>query len=158
MPSIFEKQRSFTAAQLRTVAQRRFRDAEALAATKDNERANGAMYMGGFVIEILLKAMLVSSFPSSGTDRVTRPLSNEENNIRGLVWGSHNLDQLAGAIPQFEAALDAKGGRAGLPYLNYFRSISAVWTVYARYSPFSTTVTEAQEMIEKVRNLKEVLQ
>jgi len=49
--------------QLRSVADRRFDDAQALRATQLNARANGAIYLGGFVIECPFKAMLLEKFP-----------------------------------------------------------------------------------------------
>ena len=48
--------------QLRTVAERRFDDAVALRQTGKNARANGAIYLGGFAIECLLKARLLEDF------------------------------------------------------------------------------------------------
>ena len=58
---IFQKVR-LRPTQLRTVANRRFGDAEALRETGQNARANGVMYLGGFVIECLLKAQLLERF------------------------------------------------------------------------------------------------
>ena len=50
--SIFERG-LLTAVQLRTVADRRFDDARYLADSRTNKYANGAMYLAGFVVEVL---------------------------------------------------------------------------------------------------------
>ena len=49
--------------QARTVANRRLGDAQALVDTGENTRANGAIYLGGIVIDCLLKARLMEKFP-----------------------------------------------------------------------------------------------
>jgi len=61
--TIFDKLRLIRPTQLRTVADRRFGDADSLRRTGRNARANGAMYLGGFVIECPLKALLLEKFP-----------------------------------------------------------------------------------------------
>lgn len=62
--SIFDKQSTAKPSAMRTVAERRYGDAEALRKTGENERANGVAYLSGFVIEILLKALLIEGHPS----------------------------------------------------------------------------------------------
>lgn len=63
--SIFAKTK-LTPSQLRTVAERRFADARCLLKSGENERANGAMYLAGFVIECHLKACLLEVHPWLG--------------------------------------------------------------------------------------------
>ena len=60
---IFGKRR-LTPKQLRSVAELRFQDAYCLFENQNNARATGAMYMGGFVIECLLKAVLLERHPN----------------------------------------------------------------------------------------------
>jgi hypothetical protein len=59
MAGVFDKQAALKPSAMATVAERRFGDAQALVNTGDNARANGAAYLAGFVVEILLKAQLV---------------------------------------------------------------------------------------------------
>lgn len=69
MAGIFERQIKLKPSALVTVAERRFDDAEALCRTGENARANGAAYLAGFVIEILLKARLVKEFEAIARKR-----------------------------------------------------------------------------------------
>lgn len=62
---IFDKRSELKPPAMRTVAERRFADAQALINTKMNARANGAIYLAGFVIEILLKTQLDDKYASS---------------------------------------------------------------------------------------------
>jgi hypothetical protein len=62
MGSIFER-RVPTPREAREVAESRLGDAECLRESHSDERANGAMYLGGYVIEILLKAKLIERHP-----------------------------------------------------------------------------------------------
>jgi len=55
MSSVLARQR-LTPAQARTVADRRRADASALQSLKLNRHANGAMYLAGIAVELLLKA------------------------------------------------------------------------------------------------------
>lgn len=66
MTSVFDKQKVLRPSQLSVVAERRYRDAVALCDTGKNERATGAMYLAGFVIEILLKAQMLVKYPALG--------------------------------------------------------------------------------------------
>ncbi len=50
--------------QLRSVAERRFGDAQCLLDSGNPERVNGSIYMAGFVIECLLKAILLDRHPN----------------------------------------------------------------------------------------------
>jgi len=60
-PEIFARVR-VSPTQLRTVAERRFDDASYLRESGKNARANGAMYLAGFVLECLLKARLIEKY------------------------------------------------------------------------------------------------
>jgi hypothetical protein len=62
MSSVFARQR-LTPSQARTVADRRRADASALQRLKQNRHANGAMYLAGIAVELLLKALLLEKYP-----------------------------------------------------------------------------------------------
>jgi len=78
--SAFAKQYTTTPGQMTAVAERRFRDAEALFETGQNDRANGVVYLCGICIEILLKAQLMKLYPE--TARSSRSSRWESENAR----------------------------------------------------------------------------
>lgn len=78
--TIFDRLR-LRPSQLRTVVDRRFDDAETLRRTGENARANGAIYLGGFVIECLLKAKLLEEFPWLGGTRRPDGLGPEQGRL-----------------------------------------------------------------------------
>lgn len=157
MPSIggiFERVR-LNANQLRTVAERRFGDAQALCATGENERANGAMYLAGFVIECLLKAHLLERFPHLGP----RPAPADENERRiwSLLFRLHDLDEMLEHLPELRARLQTTQSPHGGNILSRLKTICGSWTVFARYSPRSATIREASSFLGLVRELKKWL-
>lgn len=85
MGDIFGRQSTPKPSAMVIVAQRRFDDAEALCRTGENARANGAAYLAGFVIEILLKARLVRKFEAIAIKRPHDVLESERE-IWGLIW------------------------------------------------------------------------
>jgi hypothetical protein len=157
MPNIFDRVR-LNPRQLRTVAERRLADAEALRKTGDNERANGAMYLGGFVIECLLKARLLEEHPW-----LQRPLgpnaSSQEQRLWSLCFRPHDLIEILEHLPglrQELAARDkAEGRQASLPDL--LSAICSQWTIQARYSPRSETMANAERFLMRVKERKECL-
>jgi hypothetical protein len=156
MASIFDKQR-LTPGQLVTVAERRFLDAQALCDTGRNVHGNGAQYLGGFVIEILLKSQLIRRHPSIARKRPHERLSPEEQEVWSLIYRSHDLDEMLGRLPELAAVVQKRGERDGQPYLTHLRSICGSWTIFARYSSRSTDIGEARKFLDRVREVKEVL-
>jgi hypothetical protein len=156
MAKIFQRNLLPTRGQLNAVAERRFRDAESLLATGDNERAAGAMYLAGYTIEVLLKGRVLGRFPDAG--RPPRP--GEDDSIRrarDLIFRSHDLEAMLDAVPRLDDAVQLAGERAGRPYLRYLRQVCGQWTPFARYSPRSATIREARNFTERIRPLKEIL-
>lgn len=146
---IFRKQQ-LGPKQLRTVADRRYDDAVALKKTNLNARANGAMYLGGFVIECLLKAKLLETYPGV----LKTPLQSGQNEIHKKVYDllySHRLSDMLVHLPKFLNELQARGS---MRLQNILKSICAEWTIYARYSPSNATMTDAAEFLEQVKELK----
>lgn len=139
------------------VAQRRFEDAEALCNTAKNKHANGAQYLGGFVIELLLKAKLLRRFEKLGRAGHVESLSHDERSIWHLLNRSHDLTDILDRMPDVEAMVEKRGQRDGQPYRTYLRGICTTWTIFARYSPRTTTIAEARDWLDRVRDLKEVL-
>jgi len=139
-----------------TVAERRFDDATALCDTKQNARANGAAYLAGFVIEILLKAKLVNKYSQTARKR-QHDVNDAERDIWSLIWRSHDLGSMLDAMPELEAALKKRAERAGIDYFGRLKGICATWTIQARYSPFTMGISQAKELLMTVRDLKELL-
>jgi hypothetical protein len=152
---IFAKQR-LTIGQLRAVADRRFGDAVALVETGDNARANGAQYLAGIVIEILLKGQLLKRYPSAASKMVD-DLSPDESEVWKLIWRSHDLGDILDRLPLLRASLAERSRRAGTPYLRWLTGICERWTIHARYSPHTSTMSDAKEMLKRVRTLKELI-
>ncbi|MCC6681148.1 MAG: hypothetical protein IT445_09650 [Phycisphaeraceae bacterium] len=154
--SIFDKQAILKPSAMATVAERRYADAQALVSTKDNARANGAAYLAGFVIEILLKAQLVREYPEIAKKR-PHQVEAGEREIWALIWRQHDLEAMLHKLPQLEAALKKRGEVDGTAYLESLRKICARWTIQARYSPDTILMNEAARILEMVRSLKELL-
>ena len=138
------------------VAERRFGDAEALLKTKDNARANGAAYLAGFVIEILLKACLIEKFPVTARKR-QHEVDGSERGIWALIWKRHDLEEMLELMPELQAGLKKKSERDGVDYVANLKAVCATWTIQARYSPSTIMMAEASELLARVRLLKEVL-
>jgi hypothetical protein len=157
MASIFEKQGRLSHRQLVTVAQRRFQDAEALCDTERNARANGAQYLCGFVVEILLKAQLILRNPTVAARRSQARMSDDERETWSLIFRSHDLSEMLARLPDLKKKIENHGRRTGKPLLEELLEICSTWTIYARYSTLTTTMQDARRFLERVRGLKEVL-
>jgi hypothetical protein len=157
VPSIFDRVR-LRPSQLRTVAERRYADAECLRKTGDNERANGAMYLGGFVIECLLKARLLDEHPWLQAPLGPNP-SPEEQRLWSLCYRSHDLDEmltyLPGLIDELARRDRNEGRRPSL--VESLRRLCNQWTIQARYSPRSETMAVASKFLDQIKDLKECL-
>jgi hypothetical protein len=154
-PDIFAKLR-LTPGQLRSVAERRFGDAQCLLDSRKQERANGAMYMAGFVIECLLKALLLERHPNLKRPVDPARLSGSDREVLGLLY-SHELDDMIGFLPELERKLSIISTKSGLNAWHQFRTICEEWTVYARYSPKSAKLDRAGEYLETVEEVKKWL-
>ena len=154
MAKIFDRPRFLRPTQMHVVAERRYEDAVALVGTRQNARANGAMYLAGFSIEILLKARMLKLYGSTLL-QPDAPTDEAGRQRRLLFWRSHDLEAILEHLAVVEAAiLKRPDGRALLTDL---RTICGTWSIQARYSPASTTIAEAQRMINRVRRVKELL-
>lgn len=151
---IFETQATLRPSAMRTVAERRFDDTAALCDTRKNARANGAACLAGFVVEILLKAMLVAKYPFAARRRM--PGDEAQRSIWSLVWRSHDLADMLDQMPELAAGFERKSRRAGYDYLRSLRNACGTWTVQARDSTQTIPMDDAVRLLERVRALKEV--
>lgn len=151
--SIFEKVK-LRPSQLRTVAYRRYDDAEALYKLRQNARANGAMYLGGFVIECMLKAKLMERFGWLQSTRSPDELDSTDQRIWSLCYRSHDLDEILNHLPGIIERLTRQGRRESNRLIQSLKRICAEWTIFARYSPRTADTDDARDFLRRVRELR----
>jgi hypothetical protein len=153
---IFSKQAKITSGQLRAVADHRFDDAKCLLASRQNARANGAMYLGGFVIECLLKALLLDRHPNLQGPVDPATLSEEDREVHRLLFG-HALDEMVLFLPEIEKKLIGLTGKNRKAIWPRLVAICEHWTIYARYSPRHANREDAREFLETVSEARKWL-
>ena len=152
MASIFDRA-ALTAAQLRTVADRRLGDAESLLATGQNARLNGAVYLAGFVLECLLKAKLLEKHPWLGSaSRRERPA--DEARLWSLCYRSHDLGDLLAELPEVEQWILKSNPVLAAKVLHALQSVAGQWSVVARYSPRQIDRSAASKFIAQVKEVR----
>jgi len=132
--------------QLRSVADRRFDDAQALRTTQLNARANGAIYLGGFVIECLLKAMLVDKFRWLQSSSYPAKRSEDDKRIWWLCHRSHDLEAILSYLPEVREKL-SRSEQRGAPRLSQSLKSVCEWTIFARYSPATADVDDPDSFL-----------
>jgi hypothetical protein len=139
--------------QLRSVADRRFDDAQPLRATALNARANGAIYLGGFAIECLLKAMLLEKFRWLENSSYPTNRSEAEKRMWWVCHRSHDLEAILSYLPEVAQKL-SRGKQRGAPRLSQSLRSVCSWTIFARYSPANADIDDARIFLDQVRELK----
>lgn len=155
VPDIFAKLR-LTPGQLRSVAERRYADAQCLLDSGQQDRANGAIYMAGFVIECLLKALLLERHPNLQKKVDPSKLSPSDLEVFGLLY-RHDLDDMLEFLPEIETKLSGIRTESGQDLWREFNTICEEWTVYLRYSPKSAKLEHAARYLDAVREVKKWL-
>lgn len=150
---IFKKVR-LRPSQLRTVANRRLDDANALRKTGENARANGAMYLGGFVVECLLKAGLLERFPWLQSAGPGEKRSKDDQQLWSLCYRSHDLDEILARLPDIADKLSRLEQRESSRLAQSLKSICGEWTIYARYSPYNADIDDARTFLDQIEELK----
>ena len=138
------------------MAERRFADAQYLLASRNPERANGAIYMAGFVIECLMKALLLDRHPNLRARVDPAKLSRSDREVWGLLY-AHDLDDMLGFLPELEEKLFGLRIHSGQSVWEAFKTICEEWTVYARYSPMTANLGQAEAFVETVEEVKKWL-
>jgi len=154
-PDIFVKSR-LAPGQWRAVAERRFGDARYLLDSGNAERATGAMYMAGFVVECLLKALLLERHPNLGRPADPASLSLSDREVLRLLY-SHELDDMLGYLPELEKKLSNVKTKSGSSAWRGLNDLCEEWTVYARYSPKMATLDRARAYLDTVEEVKKWL-
>ena len=152
-PSIFERMK-LQPNQLRTVADRRFDDAVVLVNTEQNARANGAMYLGGFVVECLLKAALLEKYRWLQNAGSSTHQFGDNQRLWTLCYRLHDLEELLTRLPELKDRIAASGTLGRTRLLPSLKAICVRWTIFARYSPRSAMIAEAEEFLAIIRELK----
>jgi len=135
------------------VADRRFDDAQYLRRSKKNKYANGAMYLGGLVLDILLKAKLLEEHPwlqNPPGDLARRPAS--ERRLHALCYREHDL---IGILDRLSRRTLDRLDSAGL--LKTLKKLCGTWTIHVRYSPRTSEISEAADFLNRVREVREWL-
>jgi hypothetical protein len=140
--------------QFRTVADRRFDDANTLRQTGKNARANGAIYLGGFVVECLLKAKLLEKFAWLQNAGSAEGRPKDDRYLWSLCYRLHDLDAILGKLPEIEQRLSSMEQRGSTRVLQSLKSICATWTIFARYSPYSADIDDAQAFLDQIEEFK----
>lgn len=152
---IFAKRR-LTPGQLRAVAERRYGDAQCLLDSGKQERANGAIYMAGFVLECLLKALLLERHPGLANPVDATTLSATDREVLTLLF-SHDLEAMYLLLPEVQRKLLGIKTESGRSAWIEFAAICEEWTVYARYAPISAKLDRAASYLETVKEVKKWL-
>lgn len=147
MSSVFAKQR-LTPTQARTVSDRRRADANALQALGQNRHANGAMYLGGIAIELLLKARLLEAQPWL-QQHVTSVLDARQRRLRDVCYRWHDLEAVLERLPELAERLDAANPRL----LQGLKKLCAEWTIHIRYSTYQATHAESAAFLDRLKEL-----
>lgn len=124
------------AKELRNIARARLKDADALLASR---RYDGAIYLCGYAVELVLKARICSALKWQGYPSTTSEFKDYQS------FRTHDLDVL----------LHLSGREQNIK-LNSFAEWSSVaqWNPSARYQPVGTAKrTDAQLMILAARKL-----
>lgn len=156
MANIFEYRR-LTPAQARTVADRRLGDAECLRKTGENARSNGVFYLGGLVIDCLLKAALLEQHPHLRVPIAAENLSRMGRKVQSLIHRSHDLTEMLAALPEIQARIKLYDEAHGTDWFRQLVEICDRWTVFARYSPSTELMSNAAGFLGRVRELRQWL-
>ena len=139
--------------QLRTVAQRRLEDAEWLRKSGDNARANAVFYLGGFVIECLLKAKMLERYRSMQHARSPESMSEADREVWRLIYRSHDLEEMLDRLPETRQRIAKADVIGGTQRLAALRTMCQQWTIFARYSPRAQTMAEAEAFLRRIKDV-----
>jgi hypothetical protein len=112
------------------------------------------MYLGGLVIECLLKARLLRRFPWLQNAGSPEGRSRSDGRLWSLCYRSHDLDEILARLPEVTAKLSQLEQRESNRLTQSLKSICARWTIYARYSPHSADMDDARVFLDQIEELK----
>lgn len=112
------------------------------------------MYLGGFVVECLLKALLLKKYPELASPAVLTSHSRQWQYLTSLLYRSHDLDEMLAKLPEVTNKLLAQGQEGGQRMLTSLKGICERWSIYARYSPYQVDSQDAAEFLERIKELR----
>lgn len=115
--------------QLRKIAEERLKDAEALLAAN---RYDGAIYLGGYVVELALKSRICLALSWKGFPQTRSEFQNYQS------FKTHNLDVLL--------SLSGAEERIKTGYLAEWSAV-ATWDPEARYNPIGNAGKDDAELL-----------
>lgn len=143
--------------QLRTVSDRRLADAECLRRSQANIHANGAIYLGGIVLECLLKAKLLEHHKWLQNHRGDlSSKTRHEQHLYSLCYQKHDLTALLENLPIVSRQLSSIRGRHQ-NLLEMLKKLCTEWTIHVRYSPKMTTIKAAGVFLDRIKELRQWL-
>ncbi len=121
---------------LRKIARERLKDAEALLSAA---RYDGAIYLGGYVVELSLKSRICKNLKWKGSPQSKREFQSYQS------FKTHDLDVLL-SLSGLEQKIKAK-------YLAEWSAV-ATWDPEARYNPIgSASKGDAELLVEAAKTL-----
>ena len=112
--------------------------------------------MAGFVIECLLKALLLERHPNLQAPVDPATLSPSDKDVLDSLY-SHDLDDMLGFLPELENKLSRMKLASRASAWNEFRSLCEQWTVHARYSSAFAKAEYARWYVYTVKEIKKWL-
>jgi hypothetical protein len=153
MPRTFAIRTRLSPGQARTVASWRYDDARRLWQSGLVKHMNGEVYLGGLVLDCLLKARLLEKHPVLGSVAPQR-LSAEFQHRWNLVYRTHDLEALLVELPDLNHLLQNASIEAAPRLDIMLKSACSRWSIHVRYLPKRVDVAEAHEFLEQVKELK----
>lgn len=150
MPNPIFPRQLLSPSQIRTVSDWRLADATYLSGSRKNNYSNGVIYLAGFVLECLLKALLIEKHAWLQAQREFPHKDRKRQHLWSLVYRSHDLVDILEQLPELSAAL----GGANRPVYDKLQVLSLSWTVFARYSPKRTTMSEADDFLSQLNEVR----
>ncbi len=152
-PTIFAERRA-TPGQLRAVSELRLGDARSLFDSRVNSRMNGAMYTGGFVIECLLKALLLERHRNLSGPVDLGKLSKPDREVHEMLY-RHDLDDMLDFLPEIRTKLEKIKSTRGTTQWQDLFDVCSEWTIYARYSSKLANRRDAEQFLNTIEEIKE---
>lgn len=141
--------RALSAEEFRLAADARLTDAQRL---RDAKRTLGSFYLAGYVVECLLKAVLLERRTARQRQRTKTSLRDDES-IQELC-SSHRVDEMIAAV------IMARGKQGTIPneIVTTMRKIAGSWSVNARYETKFGSLLDAQNFVAAVESVHICLQ
>lgn len=153
MARAFAVRTRMTPGQARAVAAWRYADARCLWRSGLIAHMNGAVYLGGLVLDCLLKARLLEKHPVLGSSLPDK-LPAEQKRRWNLIYRSHDLEAMLSDLPDVVLRLQNSSVLSAPRLDMMLKSACSRWSIHVRYLPKRVDAAEAEEFLEQVEELK----